>query len=1127
MREDGTCASRSFGSLMLTQALGAFNDNVFRTVLKLMVLSRFVGAESGGATYLAVAQGLFVLPYIIFSGFAGQLADKYSKSQVLRISKGAEILVALVALLFFWIENIWGLFFGIFLMGTQSTFFSPAKYGSLPEILDDDELSKGNGYLEFWTFSAIVLGLVVGGFIESSAGGNYLAPALFILAIAVVGNLTLVPFRKLSAVRGELKVDRNPLRDTWLSYRQLREHRGLTLSLWALSYFWFLATSFDLLIYMYAKRHLELGSFGTSLLLTSLMLGIGFGSIIAGRVSEGRVELGLVPIGGFGMALSCVLLEFGSVSFVLAAPVLVLLGVSSGFFVVPLNAYFQRESPKELRGRFLALTNFTSFSAMALATVMVAFLADNLDFSPREIFFLIGIVTFGVAVYVTKTLPGALVRCINWIITHLVYRISVFGSEHLPRTGGALLVANHVSFVDALIVQAVVKRPVRFLMYKPIFENRLVRPVAEAVDAIPVMGGTQAREAIQEARASIERGEVVCIFAEGSISRIGQLLPFKAGLERIMEGVSAAPIIPVYLDQLWGSIFSFQGGRFFRKIPKELPYPVSVSFGKPLPSGAPASQVRLKVQELSSTAFSERRRRHQLLHHAFLAQAKRTPLKVVVSDTLGMKFRYFELLAGVFLLRSRFQGRFKKGERVGVLLPAGCAGALTNLALLSQGLVPVNLNHTVGPATFSQMLERANISTILTSHKYLERIAIDKDPRMLPIEALLQSEDSWERYKFALKALLLPAFVIRRFLFDTTVNKESLSTIMFSSGSTGDPKGVMLTHANISSNCEAIYELLELGSEDVMLGSLPFFHSFGFTGTLILPLITGLRTLYHPNPTDAALITKQIASNRITMLITTPTFLQMYSRKAAPEDLSSLRYIVVGAEKLREGLRNSFQEKFGKEVLEGYGCTELSPVALVNVPGIGKQVGNKPGTVGRPIPGVSVKVVDPDSLQELPVGESGMLLVSGPNVMAGYLEDPEKTSRAIVDGYYITGDIASIDEDGFVKIEDRLSRFAKIGGEMVPHLRIEEEIHAILDSPEQVVAVTSVPDEKRGEKLVVVHALDLDVEQVVTQLGERGLPNLWIPKREDFRRVENLPVLGTGKLDLKGLKEVARASESR
>jgi acyl-[acyl-carrier-protein]-phospholipid O-acyltransferase/long-chain-fatty-acid--[acyl-carrier-protein] ligase len=586
-----------------------------------------------------------------------------------------------------------------------------------------------------------------------------------------------------------------------------------------------------------------------------------------------------------------------------------------------------------------------------------------------------------------------------------------------------------------------------------------------------------------------------------------------------MEGVRAAPIIPVYLDQLWGSIFSFRGGKFFWKVPKEIPYPVTVSFGKPLPADSSASQVRLKVQELGSRAFARRERRHKLLHLAFLSQAKRTPFRLAVSDTLGMKFRYFELLAGILLLRNRFRGRFSTGERVGVLLPAGCTGALTNLALLSQGLVPVNLNHTAG--ALSRIIERSNISTILTSHKYLEKISIERDPRMLPVEALLQSEDKWERLLLALKALLLPGFFIRRFYFDTEATQDSLATIMFSSGSTGEPKGVMLTHSNISSNCEAIYELLDLGPGDVLLGSLPFFHSFGFTGTLLLPLISGIKTHYHPNPTDAALITRQIAVNRITMLITTPTFLQMYARKASRADLCSLRYIVVGAEKLREGLRAAFREKFGKEILEGYGCTELSPVALVNVPGFGAQIGNKPGTVGRPIPGVSVKVVNPDTLEELSLGESGMLLVAGPNVMAGYLDEPEKTAAVIRDGYYLTGDIASIDEDGFVKIEDRLSRFAKIGGEMVPHLRIEEEIHAVLDSPEQVVAVTSVPDERKGEKLVVVHAVDLDVDRVRSELAAKGLPNLWIPKREDFIRVENLPMLGTGKLDLKGLKEVA------
>jgi len=1110
---------------MWTQSLGALNDNVFRTVLKLIITAKFVSAASG-ATFLSLAQGLYVLPFILLSGYAGQFADKYSKTYVLKSAKLAEIVVALFALFFFWLENVWGLFFAIFLMGLHSTFFSPPKYGILPEILTDDELSKGNGYLEFWTFISIVLGIVFGGLIKSFSGEHeYLMPGYIICALAVAGYLTSLRIRSLPAHDPTLRFENNPFKNTLSAYRAVSKNRGLTLSLWAMSYFWFLATVFDLLIYMYAKRHLELSDLGTSILLTALMLGIGFGSIIAGKVSEGKVELGLVPIGGVGMGLSCLALQFTSFSTLLTSAFLILLGISSGFFIVPLNAFYQRESPEDQRGRFLALTNFTSFSAMALATVLVAILADGVGLEPKTIFLIVGFLTLYQAYFVTKELPNALVRCINWIVTNLIYRIKVYGSENVPSSGGVLLVSNHISYIDALLVQATVKRPVRFLMFKPIFENRFIRPVAEAVSAIPITAGSGgSRAAIAEARASLERGEVVCIFAEGSISRIGQLLPFKTGLERIMADLNA-PIVPVYLDQLWGSIFSFRGGKFFKKIPKELPYPVSVIFGDPLPSETPANQVRTRVQELSSVAFTKRKSIHKLLHSAFLDQAKRTPLRLAIKDPLQKDLRFVEVLAGVLLLQKNFRLRFKAREKVGVLLPPGAAGVLSNLTLLSIGAIPVNLNHTAGKEALSKMYARAEIETVLTSFRYLERIGIEKDTKMLPVESF--GFEKWERYLAIATASLLPAVVLRKLFFSPKVGSDDIATVMFSSGSTGEPKGVLLSHSNISSNCEAIFELLELSDSDKILGSLPLFHSFGFTGTMMLPLLGGIPVVFSPNPLDASQIVRVISKERISLLITTPTFLQLYARKADAEDFSSLKYIVVGAEKLRDSLRGSFEEKFSKIILEGYGCTELSPVALVNVPDFieegQKQVGNKSGTVGRPLPGVAIKIVDPETFIEVPSGNSGMLLVKGPNVMRGYLGDPEKSSEVIRDGYYLTGDIASVDDEGFVVIEDRLSRFAKIGGEMVPHLKIEEELHEAIGATEQVLAVTSIPDDKRGERIVVLSTVVLDLPEVQRKLKAKGLPNLWIP--ESFKKIEQLPILGTGKLDLRRLKELAQSPD--
>lgn len=1124
MSESNSCSSKSFKGLMTSQFLGALNDNIFRTVVKLLITAKFVVAGHG-SSYLSIAQGLFVLPFILFSGYAGWAGDRYSKVSILKAAKVAEVIVALVALYFFYHEILWGLFACVFLMGVHSTFYSPAKYGILPEILDEKELSRGNGYLELWTFVAVVLGIIVGGIIKGSSS-DYTSAAMLILVVAVVGFFSNYFIRSLPALLPTLEFDRNPFRQTWASYRSLKEHRGLHQSLLAMSYFWFVATCFDLLIYLYAKEHLGLGELGTSVLLTSLMLGIGFGSIVAGKVSEGRVELGIVPIGGIGIAICCMLLDQTSGSFFFTAVLLAVLGLSAGFFIVPLNAYYQYESPPEQRGRYLALSNFTSFSGMLLATLLVAVLTDILDISPRGGFLWVGLLSIFVAIYVTKTLPNALIRCVNWIVTHFVYRIKVVGEANLPEKGGALLVANHVSFVDALLVLAMAKRSVRFLMFRPIYENKFIKPIAETMGAIPVGGEGGSKDAIEEAKRSIERGELVCIFAEGAITRIGHLLPFRSGLERIMDGLSA-PIIPVYLDQLWGSIFSFRDGKFFWKIPREFPYPMTILFGTPLPGETPASEVRKRVQDLSTDAFRLRKRRHQVLHLGFLAQAKRTPFRKAVIESSGGSYSYFKLLAGVIILQKLLQSRFRSGENVGILLPPGAPGAIANLTVLSLGAVPVNLNHTVSREAFDRMISKAGISTILTANEYLKRLSFEKDPKMLPLEALYSGVTKWEMGRAAALALALPKFLLRFFFFEAKAGADDLATIMFSSGSTGDPKGVMLTHGNIASNLEGIYELLQLRNEDSMLGSLPLFHSFGFTGTLFLPLLGGISVVFHPNPVDAGAVTKLIKKHNTTLLLTTPTFLQLYARKAEKEDLAGLRYIILGAEKLREGLRKSFEERFDKELLEGYGCTELSPVAFVNVPDVGegrsKQQGNKPGTVGQPLPGISIKIVNPETFEELKTDESGLLLVKGPNVMKGYLNDAEKTAEVLRDGFYVTGDIASVDKDGFVTIQDRLSRFSKIGGEMVPHLRIEEELHSLLGADGQVLAVGSVPDEKRGERLVVLTTVNLDSKKLTDGLAERGLPNLWIPKAEDFYQIEALPVLGTGKLDLRGLNEMARA----
>jgi len=395
------------------------------------------------------------------------------------------------------------------------------------------------------------------------------------------------------------------------------------------------------------------------------------------------------------------------------------------------------------------------------------------------------------------------------------------------------------------------------------------------------------------------------------------------------------------------------------------------------------------------------------------------------------------------------------------------------------------------------------------------------------VETLVAGIHRGARCWALLLALAAPLRIIERMCgTDRRPTVDDVLTVIFSSGSTGDPKGVMLTHFNVWTNVEASAQAFPLQPTDRLVGVLPFFHSFGYMATLWLAALHGLGVVFHPSPLEASAIGELVQRYRVTFLIATPTFLQLYARRCTPEQFGSLRLVLTGAEKLSERLAQAFEDRFGIRPLEGYGVTECSPVIAVSGPGFRApgfyQRGARRGHVGQPLPGLSVRIVDPESFDPLPPGNPGMLLVKGPNVMRGYLGREDLTAAAMRDGWYVTGDIAVLDEDGFLRITDRLSRFSKIGGEMVPHGRVEEALQEAAGGEVQAFAVTAVPDERKGERLAVLHTLDEGaIPAVMEKVAAQGLPNLFLPRRDHFLKVDKLPVLGTGKLDLRQMKRIA------
>ncbi|MGH7829491.1 MAG: AMP-binding protein, partial [Candidatus Binatia bacterium] len=854
------------------------------------------------------------------------------------------------------------------------------------------------------------------------------------------------------------------------------------------------------------------------LLVTFLALGIGFGSLAAGRLSGDKVELGLVPLGSIGMGAFLLLLSRSVPSYVGAATALMLLGFSGGFFIVPLDAFIQQRSGREEKGRLIATNNFLNTGGILLASAVFWSLRDLLQIQADRIVLILGFFTLIATVYILTILPDFLIRFSLWLLTHVIYRIRIVGQDNVPFRGPALLVCNHVSHVDSLLVGACVQRFIRFMIYRPYYELRALNWLFKLMNAIPVSGRNRSDivESIEWAREELRQGHVVCIFAEGAISRTGNLLPFKRGFEKIVEGLDV-PVIPVYLDRLWGSIFSFKEGQFFWKWPQQIPYPATVVFGQPVPAPVTAQQARQAILELGSEAVQYRRTKRDLLQLRFLKTAERRRFSFCMADSSGRKLSYGGALAASLLLSRQVREKCPGESMVGLLLPASVGGALANLAVLLAGKAPVNLNFTAGKEAMASAIEQCGIRTTISSKAFLTRAKLDEIDGMLFLEDLAKEITPLSKILAAVAAFILPSRWLAGLYGHAEADPNSLATVVFSSGTTGTPKGVMLSHHNILSNVEAIAQIFWVIGKDRMMGVLPFFHSFGLTGTLWFPLIAGFGVVYHFNPMEAKTIGEMVSKHKATILISTPTFYAAYLKRCTAEEFSTLRYTIVGAEKLRDPLATAFREKYGLELLEGYGCTEMGPVVAVNIPdvreGHDRQTGLKPGTVGHPVPGVVAKVVNPETGETLPPGEEGLLLVKGPSRMMGYWDQAKETAEVFQDGWYVTGDIAFIDDDGFIKITDRLARFSKIGGEMVPHIKVEEAINQILGAQSSVVV--SVPDEQKGERLVVVYTQkEIPPEKLWNQLNQTDLPMLWIPKREDIHPIDAIPVLGTGKVDL-------------
>lgn len=1147
--------SPSFLGLLGMQFLTATNDNIFRWLV--VGIGKQYVEESNVRYVLTAGMISFVLPYLLLAAPSGYLADRFSKRSVIVACKFAEIVLMGLALLAIWAGSFYGIFVVLALMGAQSCLFSPARMGAIPEMLRADCISAANGCMGLATVLATVVGAAVGNVLSDYTeplGQNRLwLSAVILIGIAIIGwGLSLLLLRFPAADRSR-RFPWNPVPQVLADFRTLSVDRALLRVALGSMFFWSLGSLANMNIDQYVFENRAAGGEASQSqvapLLACLAVGVGLGSLLAGVWSAGRVELGLLPLGGAILSLGSVLLFFVdgdlirpdapvTLSYLTACGFLGLVGIGAGMFDVPLQSYLQHRSPAESRGSILAASNFLTFAGILVASGIFCLLRVPVGeearplFSSRQIFLLAGLTTIPVCVYIVWLIPQASIRFIFWLASRTIYRTRVVGAEHLPETGGALLVPNHIAYVDAMLLVLASSRPIRVVAWAGNFENWLAKSLGKLFGVILVNPNKPKSivAALKEAREAVVAGELVCIFPEGGISRSGQLLAFRPGMMRILEG-TGIPVIPVYIDELWGSIFSFSGGRFFWKMPQRIPYPLSIHFGKPMQAPQDVHAVRQAVQELGADAAGQRGHGPCPLVSDFIRMCKRRKWGWKVADSIGTRLTGGQLLMRSLILRSLLRKHVLGADEqyVGVLLPPSAGGFVVNMALALDRRISANLNYTNSTTTLNACIAHAGVKHVLTSRKFMEKMNFELDSNVVYLEDLAPKVSLVNKLMGVIGSYVVPGGWLASSLGVSQIPGDEIMTVIFTSGSTGVPKGVLLTHRNIATNVTAIDQIVRLNSSDVIVGILPFFHSFGYSITMWSVAGLDISGVYHFNPLDAKIVGKLCKENKGTVLLSTPTFLRGFIRRVESDEFATLDVVVTGAEKLPPDICDAFEAKFKVRPVEGYGTTELSPLVSVNVPPTRSsninQVDRKEGTVGRPIPGVSAKITDLDTGAELPVETPGMLWIKGPNVMKGYLGREDLTREVIVDGWYKTGDVALIDRDGFIRITGRVSRFSKIAGEMVPHIQVEEEINRLLgaaDDGEIKAAVTAVPDSKKGERLVVIHLPMLTTpQQIVQGLIDAKLPNLFVPSPDSFIETDKVPILGTGKLDLKAIHDLA------
>jgi acyl-[acyl-carrier-protein]-phospholipid O-acyltransferase / long-chain-fatty-acid--[acyl-carrier-protein] ligase len=1125
---DHLMTSRRFAPLFWTQFLSAFNDNFLKNTLVLLILFKLAADEA--ASLVTLAGAIFIAPWLFLSALGGEIADRFDKAQVAQRLKLVEVGAAALAVAGIALSSIPVLMTALFLFGTIAALFGPIKYGILPDHLERQELPRANAWIEAATFAAILAGTIVGGLASAEGTSVFVfGPMMMALAIGCWFVSRYIPPTGQAAP--DLVIDRNIFRSTWRLVAEIHHDTRIWRAALMVSWFWMVGAIVLSLLPTMVKQSLGGAEIAVTAYLAVFAVAVAIGSAIAAWMSQGRMVLLPAPVGTALMALfgadlawtvwgleaatqAETLTAFFArpgtwhVAFDLAG-----LAIAGSFLVVPTFAAVQAWAPVDRRARVVAAVGAVNAGFMAVGGVAVAAIQST-GLTLAEI--LLGLVVLNAvaAWLMLKYLPTNPFRDFVSILFRAFLRLEVEGLDNLKAAGPApILALNHVSFLDGPLALTLTDQEPVFAIDHTIAQAWWVKPFLKLSRALPLNPAKPM--ATRTLIKVVQAGDPLVIFPEGRITVTGGLMKVYDGAAMVADKTGSM-VVPIRIDGLERSPFSrlsslYVRKKLFPKVKVTILEPVKLEVaaelkGRKRRGAAGAALYRVmsdlvfRTQDLDKTVLEK-----------IIASAKSRGMgELAVEDPVTGSLSYGKLLAAAALLGERFRELYPDEGAVGVMLPNANGTCATVLGLMSAGKVPAMINFTAGATSILSACKAAKLKTVLTSRAFVTQAKlgplVDEIGRQVNIVWL---DDL--RATIGLKDKLLA--LLRRGSPRVERKPDDPAVILFTSGSEGAPKGVVLTHRNILSNAAQAAARIDFHAGDKVFNVLPMFHSFGLTAGTILPLVAGVPAYFYPSPLHYRIVPELVYGSNASIIFGTDTFLSGYARTAHPYDFRSVRYCFAGAEPVKPSTRATYMEKFGLRILEGYGVTEAAPVISINTP-----MYNRYGTVGKLMPGIEHR------LEPVPgVAVGGRLFVRGPNIMAGYLRaDKPGVLEPLEDGWHDTGDIVTVDEDGFVAIKGRAKRFAKIGGEMISLAAVEALAGELWKGA--LSAVATVPDERKGERLVLVTDNTTATRaEFLAHARSMGATELMVPA--EVRVVDKLPVLGSGKVDFVAVTKLVRGEK--